>query len=244
MVCHVRGWVTHLFFLHAFSVRECNLKLAAVTQPAVGMQAVGGLDYELYPFGFNLTVRVSDHGSILGWDLPSLFSETVVQVMVLNVNEAPVVPAGQNRSVAENSPAEVVLGSNISVWDPDNAVDGPQQQLQFSVTQLYPGSAFAPFRITNCAPELFLGKGFSLNFEELERTASTFFLLNVSQGSIEMYGAERFILTHLLAVVFLYFGCQVCAKDDDSLRPLTTCGIVNVTVEDVNDAPTVEDQVP
>jgi hypothetical protein len=42
--------VTHLFFLLAISVRECNLKLAAVTQPAIGMQAVGGLDYELYPF--------------------------------------------------------------------------------------------------------------------------------------------------------------------------------------------------
>lgn len=66
-------------------VRECNLKLAAVTQPAIGMQAVGGLDYELYLFGFTLNARVSDHGSILGCDLPSLFSETVVQVMVLNV---------------------------------------------------------------------------------------------------------------------------------------------------------------
>ena len=89
---------------------------AIVIDPALGRLQVlkDTLDYEALP-EYTITVRVDDDGV----DPHPMHATAVVTVLLEDVNEDPVIPAGQVLSVPENSAVGTATTPNVKASDPD-----------------------------------------------------------------------------------------------------------------------------
>ncbi len=100
----------------------------------------GLLDHELYS-SFQLLIRVTDNGS------PILSADAVIDILVTDVNESPIITPGQFFNVNGNSGQGLVIGQVLAA-DPDN-----NQQLNFEIIA---GNVFETFGIVASTGELYV----------------------------------------------------------------------------------------
>lgn len=109
----------------AFAINSSTGQLTVNTASAV--------DFETTP-QFTLQIQVADGGN------PSLTATQNVTVNVTNVNEAPVVAAGQSFSVNEHAANSTVVGTVVAT-DPD--LTAPNKTLTYSIVSGNTNTAFA-----------------------------------------------------------------------------------------------------
>ncbi len=134
----------------SYSITGGNTNSAFTINPGTGAITVNNsaqLDFEATP-SFNLTITVTDGGS--------LQANQGVTVNLTNVNEPPVIAAGQSFSLPENSPVATLAGDVIAS-DPD-----ANKATTFSITGGNTGNAFV---IDSSTGSITVNTASAINFE-------------------------------------------------------------------------------
>jgi VCBS repeat-containing protein len=119
-----------------YSILSGNTNNAFAINPTTGQITVNNpsaVNFEATP-QFSLQVQATDGGS------PTLAATQIVTVNVTNVNEAPIVPAGQSFSVTEHSATNTIVGT-VAATDPD--ATAPNNTLTYSIAGGNTNNAFA-----------------------------------------------------------------------------------------------------
>jgi len=144
---------TSPFNTKSFSITGGNTGNVFAINAATGVVTVAnqaGLNFETSP-SFTLQITVTDGGN--------LQATQAVSVTVNDVNEAPVIPAGQSFTLNENSAANTVVGTIVSS-DPDTTA--PANTRTFSISSGNLGNAFSINSITG---QIRVNSSAALDFE-------------------------------------------------------------------------------
>lgn len=127
---------------NAFAINSTTGQITINTASAVNFEANSQ---------YTLAIKVTDGGS------PALSATGTVRINVTDVNETPVIPAGQVFGVAQNAAANTVVGT-VSATDPDTTA--PNSTLTYSILS---GNTSGAFTINSSTGQITVNNSAALN---------------------------------------------------------------------------------